>query len=216
MRVRIGSRSGMPRFDWENPATWPAAVEGVASAYVSYYPDLAFPGAADAVQAFVELAVRNGVGKFVLLSGRGEEGALRGEEAIQNSGVEWSIVRASWFFQNFSEHFLLEPVVAGEVAFPAGQVAEPFIDAEDVADVAAAALLDDRHTGQLYEVTGPRLLTFGEAIERLLKQPAARFAMCPSRETNTHRRRGSMACRTILPIRWLISSQPFSTGVVPT
>ena len=216
MRVRIGSRSGMPRFNWENPATWPAAVEGVASAYVSYYPDLAFPGAADAVQAFVELAVRNGVGKFVLLSGRGEEGALRGEEAIQNSGVEWSIVRASRFFQSFSEHFMLEPVIAGEVAFPAGQIAEPFIDSEDVADVAAAALLDDRHTGQLYEVTGPRLLTFGEAIERLLKQPAARFAMCPSRETNTHRRRGSMACRTILPIRWLISSQPFSTGVVPT
>ncbi|HEY3457263.1 MAG TPA: hypothetical protein VGK64_21975, partial [Bryobacteraceae bacterium] len=120
-----------------------------------YYPDLAFPGAADAIEAFVELAVRSGVRKLVLLSGRGEEGAMRGEQAVRNSGVNWSIVQASWFSQNFSEHFLLEPVLAGEVAFPAGQVTEPFIDAEDVADVAAAALIDDRHNGQLYEVTGP-------------------------------------------------------------
>jgi uncharacterized protein YbjT (DUF2867 family) len=103
-------------------------VDGAASVYVSYYPDLAFPGAADAVQAFVQLAVHSGVRKLVLLSGRGEEGALRGEQAVRNSGAEWTIVRASWFCQNFSEYFLLEPVLAGEVAFPAGQVAEPFID----------------------------------------------------------------------------------------
>lgn len=179
MRVRIGSRSGMPPFDWENPATWQPAVEGVASAYVSYYPDLAFPGAADAVQAFVELAVRSGVTKLVLLSGRGEEGAMRGEQAVRSSGVNWSIVRASWFFQNFSEHFLLEPVLAGEVAFPAGQIAEPFIDAEDVADVAVAALADDRHNGQLYEVTGPRLLTFGEAIEGIATATGRKIRYVP-------------------------------------
>jgi uncharacterized protein YbjT (DUF2867 family) len=108
--------------------------------YVAYYPDLAFPGAAATVQAFIETAVRSGVKRLVLLSGQGEEGALLGEKAVRNSGVEWTIVRASWFSQNFSENFLLEPVMAGEVAFPGGKVAEPFIDVEDVADMAAAAL----------------------------------------------------------------------------
>ena len=179
MGVRIGSRSGRPPFDWENPATWRPAVEGAGSVYVSYYPDLAFPGAADTVEAFVELAVRSGVTRLVLLSGRGEEGALRGEQAVRNSGVDWSIVRASWFSQNFSEHFFLEPVLAGEVAFPAGQVVEPFIDAEDVADVAAVAFVDDRHTGQLYEVTGPRLLTFGDAIEEIAQATGRKIRYVP-------------------------------------
>jgi uncharacterized protein YbjT (DUF2867 family) len=167
--VRIGSRSGLPPFDWNNPSTWPPSVENVESAYVSYYPDLAFPGAADAVRSFVDTAVRSGVEKLVLLSGRGEEGALLGEQAVRNSGAQWTIVRASWFYQNFSENFLLEPVLAGEVAFPAGHVAEPFIDVEDVADIAAAALSEDRHAGQLYEVTGPRLLTFGDAVAEIAK-----------------------------------------------
>jgi uncharacterized protein YbjT (DUF2867 family) len=105
----------------------------------------------------------------VLLSGRGEDGALLGEQAVRDSGAEWTIVRASWFCQNFSESYLLEPVLSGEVAFPAGDVAEPFIDVEDIADVAAAALTDDKHAGQLYEVTGPRLLTFAEAVGEIAK-----------------------------------------------
>ena len=66
--------------------------------------------------------------------------------------------------QNFSEDYLLEPVRSGVVAFPGGDVAEPFIDVEDLADVAAAALTEPGHDKQLYEVTGPRLLTFAEAV----------------------------------------------------
>lgn len=177
--VRIGSRSGHPPFDWNNPASWQPALENVHAAYVTYYPDLAFPGAAATVQSFVETAVRSGVRKLVLLSGRGEEGALLGEQAVRNSGVEWTIVRASWFCQNFSEDFLLEPVLAGEVAFPAGQMAEPFIDAEDIADVAAAALTDPRHAGQLYEVTGPRLLTFADAAGEISKATGRQILYVP-------------------------------------
>ena len=167
--VRIGSRSGRPPFDWENQTTWLAALEDVKSVYVTYYPDLAFPGAADTVRAFTKLAVRSGVSRLVLLSGRGEEGARLGEQAVETSGAQWTIVRASWFFQNFSENFLVNGVLGGEVAFPAGQVAEPFIDAEDIADIAAAALTEDRHVGELYEVTGPRLLTFAEAVAEISK-----------------------------------------------
>jgi uncharacterized protein YbjT (DUF2867 family) len=167
--VRIGSRSARTPFDWDNPATWPPVLQDIETVYIAFYPDLAFPGAAATIEAFINTAVRSGVKRLVLLSGRGEEGALLGEKAVRNSVVEWTIVRASWFCQNFSEGFLLEPVMAGEVAFPGGQMAEPFIDVEDLADVAAAALAEDGHLGQVYEVTGPRLLTFADAIQEIAK-----------------------------------------------
>jgi uncharacterized protein YbjT (DUF2867 family) len=165
--LRIGSRSGQPPFDWLDPATWAPAVQNVKSAYVTYYSDLAFSGAAEHVRSFADLATANGVRHLVLLSGRNEPGAVLGEQAVQESGADWTIVRSSFFAQDFSEYFLLESVVSGEVAFPAGDTAEPFIDAEDIADVASAALTDDRHKNQLYEVTGPRLLTFAEACEEI-------------------------------------------------
>ena len=165
--VRIGSRSGAPPFDWEAPGSWAPALDGVGAVYITYYPDLAVPGATEAIQAFCAHARKAGVRRLVLLSGRGEEEAQRAERALIASGADWTIVRASWFAQNFSESFFLEPVLAGEIALPAGAVGEPFIDAEDIADVAAAALMDDRHIGQLYEVTGPRLLTFAEAVAEI-------------------------------------------------
>ena len=165
--VRIGSRSGEPPFDWEEAATWAPAVKGVESAYVTYYPDLAFPGAAEKVRSFARTAVENGVRRLVLLSGRNEEGALLGEQAVQESGAEWTLVRSSMFAQNFSEAFLLDAVLAGEVALPAGDVKEPFIDVDDIADVVVAALTGPGHTGKLYEVTGPRLLTFAEVVAEI-------------------------------------------------
>lgn len=139
------------------------ALQDVGSAYISYYPDLAVPGAAEAVHAFTGRAAKAGV-RLVLLSGRGEEQAERAERAVPQAGVEWTIVRCAWFNQNFSENYLLEPVLAGEVALPAGEVAEPFVDADDIADVAVAALTEEGHAGEVYELTGPRLLTFAEAV----------------------------------------------------
>jgi len=167
--VRIGSRSGEPPFDWENDATWPAAVRNVDAVYVSYYPDLAVPGAPDAIRSFTKLAVESGVQHLVLLSGRGEPEAQRCEQIVRESGTAWTLLRASWFSQNFSENYLLEPVLAGEVALPVGNVGEPFVDADDIADAAVAALTDDRHRGQLYELTGPRLWTFAEAIAEIAR-----------------------------------------------
>lgn len=164
VRTRIGSRGGTPPFDWNDPSTWEPALRDVTAAYIVYAPDLAVPGAAAAIHAFSDLAVRNGVRRLVLLSGRGEDEAQAAEAIVQRSGAEWTIVRASWFAQNFSESFLREPVLGGEVALPVGTVGEPFIDAGDVADVAVAALTDDGHADQVYEVTGPRLLTFADAI----------------------------------------------------
>ncbi len=167
--VRIGSRSADPPFDWEDPQTWAPALAGVARAYVTYYPDIALPGAAERVRAFAELAVKSGARRLVLLSGRGEEGALRGEQALRASGADWTILRCSWFAQNFSEGAFLDQVLASEVALPAGSVREPFVDADDIADAAVAALTEDGHVGQLYELTGPRLMTFAEAVAEIAK-----------------------------------------------
>jgi uncharacterized protein YbjT (DUF2867 family) len=163
--VRVGTPSATPPFDWTDEATWAPALQDVASVYVTYYPDVAIPGAAEAVGAFAELAVASGARRLVLLSGRGEAGALASEQALRASGADWTIVRSAFMDQNFDEGFFLEPVRAGEVAFPADpDLAEPFIDADDLADVAVAALTEDGHVGQLYEVTGPRLLGWAEAV----------------------------------------------------
>jgi uncharacterized protein YbjT (DUF2867 family) len=169
MAIRPGSRFAEPRFDWEDRRTWARALDGVGAMYISLPPDLAVPGAVDAVQSLAEQALERGVRRMVLLSGRGEEEALRVEQALQDSGADWTILRASWFAQNFSESFLLDVILSGEVALPVGKVPEPFIDADDIADAAVAALTDDKHIGQIYEVTGPRLLTFREAIEEIAK-----------------------------------------------
>ncbi len=167
--VRNGSRSGSPSFDWDDRSTWKPALENVAAVYITYYPDLAAPGAPGAIQHLVDLAAASGVRKLVLLSGRGEEEAQRCEQIVQNSGLDWTIVRCGWFNQNFSENFMHEMVVDGVVALPAGDVLEPFVDVDDIADVAVAALIEDRHSGQLYELTGPELLTMEQAVSEIAK-----------------------------------------------
>ncbi len=165
--TRPVSRSTAIAFDWTRPETWPAALDGVSKAYVTYQPDLAVEGAVEAIAELSRLAREKGLEHVVLLSGRGEPGAQRAEAALQTSGVAWTIVRASWFDQNFSEGYLIDGVLAGEIALPAGAVPEPFIDADDIADVVVAALTDERHANKLYEVTGPRALTFAEAAAEI-------------------------------------------------
>jgi uncharacterized protein YbjT (DUF2867 family) len=160
--VRIGSRSNRPPFDWARPDTWRPVLEGAYAAYVNYAPDLGAPGSTDAIAAFVDEAVAADVRRLVLLSGRGEDGAAACEDILTRSDTDWTILRSSWFNQNFSESYLLDPVLAGALALPAGDVGEPFVDADDIADVAAAVLTSDGHSGEIYELTGPRLLTFAD------------------------------------------------------
>lgn len=172
--VRVGSRGGNPPFDWENRDTWSPALEGVKAVYIAYQPDLAVPGAPDDIRTLTEKAAAAGVQRLVLLSGRGEEEAQKCEEIVQQAGLEWTVIRASWFNQNFSESFLAEPVSGGLVALPVGDVLEPFIDVNDIADVAVAALTDSKHAGQIYELTGPRLMTFKQAVDEIaqaIQQP---------------------------------------------
>lgn len=165
--VRIGSRSASPAFDWEDKSTWDAALDGIDQVYISFQPDLAAPGATAAISALTKSAADAGVKKLVLLSGRGEEEAQQCEQIVMSSGLDWTIVRASFFNQNFSESFLVNSVAAGYVVLPVGDMREPFIDTDDIADVAVAALTDTKHSRKVYEVTGPRLLTFGEAVQEI-------------------------------------------------
>ncbi len=167
--VRIGSRTGEPPFDWENPETWAGALDGMDTVYITFQPDLAVPGARKAIEGFISQAVKSGIQRMVLLSGRGEKEAELCEQVVMNVGVNWTIVRASWFNQNFSESFFLDPILAGHVALPRAEALVPFVDADDIADVVVESLLDDKHVGKVHELTGPRQLTFEQATAEISK-----------------------------------------------
>jgi uncharacterized protein YbjT (DUF2867 family) len=164
VRVRSASRTGAHRFDWHDQSTWAPVLEGAEAMYVAYPPDIAAPTSGPHLRAMAEQAVASGVRKIVLVSGRGEPQCYPAERAVRESGAAFTIVRCAFFAQNFSEGLMLGPVLEGELAFPAGNIAEPFVDIDDTADVVVATLTDKTHEGRIYELSGPRLLTFAEAM----------------------------------------------------
>ncbi|MFT7840286.1 NAD(P)H-binding protein [Saccharothrix sp. BKS2] len=167
--VRAASRSSPTRFDWSDPGGWDAALRDVDAVYV------VAPGVPGPVHEFVARAGAVGVRRLVLLSGHAADtwgdsafglDMRSAEDAVRGSALEWTVLRASNFNQNFDEDLFRAPLVAGELALPAGEVPEPFIDVEDVADAAAAVLTEPgRHAGRVYELTGPRAIPFAEAVE---------------------------------------------------
>lgn len=167
--VRSVSRSTEVPFDWANQSTWAAALDGIDSAYVSYQPDLALPGAVDAIRAFLLAAKKADVKHVVLLSGRGEEEAEIAEKVLQDSGLDWTVLRASWFMQNFSENYMRDELLSGSLTLPVGPTKEPFINVDDIADVAVAALTETGHRNKLYELTGPELFSFSDAVSEIAR-----------------------------------------------
>lgn len=162
---RRASRAGTPPFAWDDARTWPALLRDVRAAYITYAPDLAIPGAADHVRRFAEAAAAQGVERLVLLAGRGEPQVAPAVEAVQTAGPAWTVLEAAFFCQNFSEGLLVPHDDA--IVFPAGDVGEPFVDVDDIADVAVAALTAPGHAGKTYDLTGPRVLTFADAAAEL-------------------------------------------------
>lgn len=167
VEIRLGSRNEKTPFDWEKPETWKAVLQDIHTVYITFQPDLAVPASAETIQKFTNLATQLGVQKMVLLSGRGEKEAQVCEEIVKTNANNWTIIRASWFNQNFSESFFLDPILAGEVALPRAEALEPFTDADDIADVVTEVLVNEKHNGQTYELTGPRLLTFEQAVNEI-------------------------------------------------
>ncbi len=180
IQTRVASRRGKKPFLWDDRSTWDAALRGASAAYVCYSPDLAFPGVAELIGEFAERARSLEVNRLVLLSGRGEEGARASEKAVQETAAEWTIIRSSWFAQNFSEHFLLGPTLRGRLVLPAGDVREPFIDIDDLAEIASAALIEDGHAGTVHEVTGPRLLSMHEVAAEISAAAERHIEYVPS------------------------------------
>lgn len=167
--VRVGSRSGKPRFDWADRSTWAPVLKGARAAYIPY-PDLVVPEATKVTRAFAECAIEHSVTRLVLMTGRGEAEAQRAEREVQATGADVTVVRCAWFMQIFSEDYLLDAIRAGEVVLPAkDDQLDPFVDADDIADVAVAALTEPGHAGQVYELTSPRLLCFAEVIGAIAK-----------------------------------------------
>lgn len=177
--VRVGSRSENPAFDWDKPAGWPAVLEGMEKMYITYQPDLAVPGAKEAITALVKVAKEQGVKQLVLLSGKGEAEAERCEQIVLNSGIDSTIVRASWFNQNFSESFFLPPIQQGVVALPKAHLKAPYVDANDIADVVVEVLVNEGHEGNIYELTGLRLLSFEEIIAEIAEASGRNLQFIP-------------------------------------
>ncbi|MDA0564358.1 NAD(P)H-binding protein [Streptomonospora sp. S1-112] len=170
-RVRAASRSGEVKFDWAAPATWGPALDGASAVYLVAPEDPA------PVAPFVAQATDAGVRRFVVLSGRGMDlvgkafgaGMAAAEAAVAASGAEWTILAANNFAQNFTEDLWHAPVLAGRLALPVGDVPEPFVDVEDVAEAAVAVLTGEGHAGRRYELSGPRGLTFAEAVRTVAR-----------------------------------------------
>lgn len=178
-KVRIGSRNAKIPFDWQHTETWPAVFDGIDKIYITFQPDLAVPGALDAIETLVKQARVSGVKKLVLLSGKGEREAELCEQVVIHSGLDHTIVRASWFNQNFSESFFLDPILAGHVALPNGEAKVPYVDTSDIADVAVEALLHNEHNGKVYELTGAKLLTFQDVTTEIAKVTGRDIAYTP-------------------------------------
>lgn len=164
--VAAASRGGPVRFDWSDPTTWDVAIDGSTCAFVMA------PDGVEVDPSFIERAVERGVTTLVLLSSRAtvemnDQRLLAAEKAVRESGADWTIVRADWFDQNFSEGFLADAVAAGEVVVPLGDMAQGFVDAADIAAVAATALTEPGHAGMTYEVTGPEALAFQAAVDAI-------------------------------------------------
>jgi uncharacterized protein YbjT (DUF2867 family) len=168
--VRTAARGGADiHFDWNNPATFEGALRGVTGVYlVSPVMRIDFAGV---VSDFLDQAEHAGVQNVTYLSAYGMEHALA-EVALRaveldlesRSSFTHSIIRPAWFMQNFSETFL-KPV-DDEIVVPSGTGAEAFVNAEDIASVAAATLAEpERHAGRAYAPAGPESLTLDQAAQ---------------------------------------------------
>lgn len=171
---RLASRSSEQRFDWYDEGSWAGAVAGIDTAYLA--PPVGPTGLALAGK-FIQHAADAGLRRVVLLSGRGVgspgrdfavyESSVELENAVRASGADWTIVRPAWFAQNFSEDFLYDYVMGGEIRVAAGDGGEAWIDTNDIGDVMTEVLLDERHTGETYSLSGPRTLTMAEVAAEL-------------------------------------------------
>ncbi|MFJ9455258.1 SDR family oxidoreductase [Kitasatospora sp. NPDC101447] len=166
--------------DLADPTSLTPALDGARALFLLLSGDLHAPGARPA--DIVALAAARGVRRIVLLSSQGvatrplgpSRVAMRTvEDALRDSGPDWTVLRPGGFASN-ALAWAESVRTHGTVAAPFGDVGVPVIDPADIAAVAAASLLDERHTGGVYELTGPKVITprqQAEAIAAALGSP---------------------------------------------
>jgi len=201
--VRIGSRSASLPFDWQKPEGWSDVLRGIDKAYITFQPDLAVPWAANAIRQLATIARDMELKHLVLLSGAGEREAERCEQILLNSGVPTTILRAMWFNQNFSESFLMEPILAGNVMLPNPNAQVAFVDTDDIADMAVEALTTDQHEGKIYNLTGPSHLSFAESVGRIAEVTGRQIQVMPI--SHSQYEAGMEEAGVPADYRWLIS-----------
>jgi len=170
LAYRGASRTSEVPFDWTQPETWIDTLHSANAIYIVLPPDLAFSGLPEILKRFLKFCSAKRLKKIVLLSGRGEEEALKCEQLTLSCGIPATVVRASWFSQNFSEGMFQEEIQKGEIVVPVKEVKEPFVDAEDIAEVVFRALTETGHANKVYELTGPELLSFEDVAHRFSQQ----------------------------------------------
>ena len=195
----LASALGTPPFDWDRPETWPALLDGVDAGYIAYSPDLTMPGAVDTVGRFCAAAVDAGVDQLVLLAGRGEPEAEAAEEVVRDSGARWTIVRASWFAQNFSEGLPRRTRCSRQIALPAGDVARALRRRRGHRRRRHRRTGRPGHDGRTYDVTGPRLLTFADAAAESPRPSGRPLTYVDVSPADFSPRRSTTACRSSLP-----------------
>ncbi|MFI2211958.1 NAD(P)H-binding protein [Streptomyces sp. NPDC020141] len=181
---KVASRSAPVRFDWADEGSWDPALAGVGAVYVV---DSQGPAAPAEVRAFAAAAKARGVRRLVLLSARvweelddGSGEVFATERAVRESGLDWTILRPAWFNQNFTEEpWYSAPLAEGELRLPAGDGRERFVDLDDLAEVAAAALTQDGHSGRVYTLSGPDALSFHDVAEALSTASGHKVAYTP-------------------------------------
>lgn len=162
-------------FDFERPETWGRALEGVTSMFLVRPPELGHR----TVTPVVDAAARMGVEHVVFLSvlGAAKNPLLphrRIERHLERSALAATFLRASFFTQNFETVHKDELIEDGEIVVPAGDGTTSFIDAEDIAAVAAVALTEPGHHHRAYDLTGPAALTYHEVaavFDDVLERP---------------------------------------------
>lgn len=181
VRVIAASRQsdGDRRLDWDDKATWKSALSGAEALYlVKPTNNLTDPHAEDVaerVRGFLASADR--LKRVVLLSEIGaadRDEALdekRVERAVEQSGLDWTILRPNWFMQNFSDpSFYLKAIrEEGRIAVPKSGMPTSFIDSRDIADCAAKILLHGGHAQKYYTLTGQSSHTWSDAMSMISK-----------------------------------------------
>ncbi|SIN87726.1 ergot alkaloid biosynthesis protein, AFUA_2G17970 family [Parasphingorhabdus marina DSM 22363] len=168
--TRNPDSSDQVRLDWADSATYEAALDGVKAIYLVAPANV--PEPLTAMQPFIDRAIASGVERFVLLSASSleEGGPMMGavHRYLHEQAPSWFVLRPTWFMQNFSEQQHLPTIRDEHAIYSAtddGRV--PFIDADDIAAVAAVALTDPAMPNGDAILTGPRSLSYDEVAEVL-------------------------------------------------